>query len=101
MGAVGITIVVVVGLLIGLGVQYLTGPKARLDWLFVALATGIGAYVGSEWLTTTVFGQMADGPQIDGLVILPGIIVGLVLGVLADAFSRYVMFESVDTFEPL
>ena len=30
--------------------QVLTKPQNRLDWLFVAVATVVGAYVGSEWL---------------------------------------------------
>jgi hypothetical protein len=93
MGALAITIIAAAGLLIGFGVQYLTKPTSQLEWLFVAVATGAGAFVGSEWLTTNVFGTMAGGPSIDGLVIVPAVIVGLVLGLLADAFSRYIVFE--------
>jgi len=42
MGALAITVIVGAGLLIGFGVQYLTHPRTQLDWLFVAIATGLG-----------------------------------------------------------
>jgi hypothetical protein len=93
MGALAITIIVAAGLLIGFGVQYLTKPRSQLEWLFVAIAIGIGAFIGSEWLTTNVFDGMAGGASIDGLVIVPAVIAGLVLGLLADAFSRYIALE--------
>ncbi len=92
MGALAITVIVGAGLVIGVGVQYLTHPRTQLDWLFVAIATGVGAYLGSEVLTN-VFGVMAGGPEIDGLVIIPAVITGLVLGLLADAFVRYIALE--------
>jgi uncharacterized membrane protein YeaQ/YmgE (transglycosylase-associated protein family) len=95
MGALAITVIVAAGLVIGLGAQYLTKPRSQLEWLIVAVTTTIGAYVGSEWLTTNVFSTMAGGPEFDGLVILPAILVGLVLGLLGDAFTRYVAFEPV------
>ncbi len=92
MGALAITVVVGAGLLIGFGVQYLTQPRTQLDWLFVAIATSIGAFLGSEVLTN-VFGLMAGGPEVDGLLIIPAVLTGLVLGLLADAFVRYIAFE--------
>jgi hypothetical protein len=92
MGTLALTVIVGAGLLIGFGVQYLTHPPTHLDWLFVAIATGVGAYLGSEVLTN-VFGIMAGGPEIEGLVIIPAVITGLVLGLLADAFVRYVALE--------
>jgi hypothetical protein len=42
---------------------------------------------------TNVFGIMAGGPEVDGLVIIPAVITGLVLGLLADAFVRYIALE--------
>lgn len=90
MGALAMTLIVGVGLVIGLGVKYLTHPRSHLEWFFVALATGIGAYLGSEVLTNSTFGIFADGPQIDGLVIIPAVITGLTLGLLADAYVRYI-----------
>jgi len=74
-------------------VQYLTHPRTQLDWLFVAIATGLGAYLGSDVLTKNVFGLMVGGPEIDGLLIIPAVITGLVLGLLADAFVRYIALE--------
>lgn len=92
MGALAITVVVGAGLLIGVGVQYLTHPRTHLDWLFVAIASGVGAYLGSEVLTS-LLGVTAGGPEIDGLLVIPAVITGLVLGFLADAFARYIAFE--------
>jgi hypothetical protein len=95
MGALAITVIVAAGLVIGFGVQYLTKPRSQIEWLIVAITTGVGAFAGSEWLTTNVFSTMVGGPEIDGLVIIPAIIAGLTLGLLGDAFTRYVAFEPV------
>jgi len=89
MGALAVALIVGAGLLIGFGVQYLTSPRSRLQWLLVALASGIGAYVGSEVLTNRPLGIFAGGPEIDGLVVIPAVITGLTLGLLADAYARY------------
>jgi uncharacterized membrane protein YeaQ/YmgE (transglycosylase-associated protein family) len=93
MGALAITVIIAAGLVIGLGAQYLTNPRSQLEWLIVAVTTAIGAYAGSEWLTTNVFSTMVGGPEFDGLVIIPAIIAGLVLGLLGDAFTRYIALE--------
>ena len=92
MGTLAITVIVGAGLVIGFGIQFLTHPRIPLDWLFVAVATIIGAYLGSEVLTN-VFGLMVGGPQIDGLVVIPAALTGLVLGLLSDAFARYIVLE--------
>ena len=33
------------------------------------------------------------GPEIDGLIVIPAVLTGLVLGLLADAFVRYIALE--------
>ena len=96
MGALAIMFIVGAGLLVGFGVQYLTRPRSQIDWLLVATGTGIGAYLGSEVLTNTVFSDLRTGPQIDGLIIVPAAITGLVLGLLADAFVRYIAMEPAE-----
>lgn len=93
MGAFAIAIVVSAGLVIGIVVQVLTKPQSRYDWLFVALASAVGAYGGSEWLTQNVFVGLATGPSYDGLIIVPAVLVGLTVGIVADAFVRYIAFE--------
>ena len=93
MGTLAITVIAGAGLLIGFGVQYLTRPRTQLDWLFVAIATSIGAYVGSEVATKNAFGVIAAGPELDGLLIIPAVITGLVLGLITDAFVRYIALE--------
>jgi len=75
-------------------VQYLTHPRSHLDWLFIAIATGVGAYLGSEMLLSTL-GITAGGPEIDGLFIIPAVLTGLALGLLADAFVRYIALDPV------
>jgi len=94
MGALAITVIVGAGLLIGFGVQYLTHPRSHLDWLFIAIATGVGAYLGSEVLLN-LLGLTAGGPEIDGLFIIPAVLTGLALGLLADAFVRYIALDPV------
>ena len=94
MGALAITVIVGAGLLIGFGVQYLTHPRSHLDWLFIATATGVGAYLGSEVLLS-LLGLPAGGPEIDGLFIIPAVLTGLALGLLADAFVRYIALDPV------
>lgn len=89
MGVLAITLIIAAGLVIGFGVQYATHPRNPREWLFVALATGIGAYLGSEVLMNSTFGVFAGGPEIDGLVIVPAIITGLALGLVADAYVRF------------
>ncbi len=92
MGALALTVIVVAGLVFGFGVQYFTHPRTRIDWLFVAIATGVGAYLGGEVLTSA-FATMAGGPEFDGLFIVPAAITGLVLGMVTDAVVRYVETE--------
>jgi len=36
---------------------------------------------------------MTGGPEIDGLIVIPAVLTGLVLGLLADAFVRYISLE--------
>ena len=89
MGILAITLIVGAGLLIGFGVQYITNPRSPRQWLFVALATGIGAYLGGEVLMNITPGVLVGGPEIDGLVIVPAVITGLTFGLLADAYARF------------
>lgn len=94
MGALAITVIAGAGLLTGFGVQSLTHPRSQLDWLFVAIATGVGAYLGSEVLLGFL-GITAGGPEIDGLFVIPAVLTGLALGLLADAFVRYIALDPV------
>jgi hypothetical protein len=38
---------------------------------------------------------MVGGPEFDGLIIIPAVIAGLVVGLLGDMLTRYVAFEPV------
>ena len=90
MGALAIALVVGAGLLIGFGVQHFTRPRSRIDWLFVAAATTLGAFVGSELLAGGLFNALDPEFAIDGLAIVPAAVAGLTFGLIADATVRYV-----------
>lgn len=89
MGALAITLLIGIALLLGFGVQYVTKPTSRLDWLFVAAAAAAGGFLGSELLVGTVFTDLANGPQVDGLVLVPAAVFGLMLAFVTDAVVRY------------
>jgi len=81
------------------------GPRVELR----AISTGHGAWsttsaatdprandTSAPWLwlpTITSSASMTGGPEIDGLIVIPAVLTGLVLGLLADAFVRYIALE--------
>ena len=88
MGILGITILVVASVVFGLGVQLVMRPASIYDWLIVGAVTAVGGFIGSELLINNVFSGIANTYAIDGLVVFPAMIVGLVLGMLAEAGIR-------------
>lgn len=90
MGALAIALVIGAGLVIGFGVQYLTRPRSNLEWLYVAVATTVGAFIGSELLNVGVFTNLGPEYTLDGLAIVPAVIAGLIFGLIADLTVRYV-----------
>lgn len=93
MGILGFTVLIVASLVFGLGVQLVMRPASIYDWLIVAAVTAIGGFVGSELLTSNMFTGIANTYALDGLIVFPAVITGLVLGMLAEAAIRVAVPE--------
>ena len=91
MGIGAFAIVVVAALLIGVLVQLYLNPKTGYEWLIVGVAASVGAWLASEITWSRWFTGLTDlGPQFDGLLIIPAVIGGLVLGAVTEAVARTV-----------
>jgi len=58
-----------------------TGWEGALD----ALAFGVGALIGSEFIVAT----QAYGPVWDGLALVPALVGGLIVGLIVELATRY------------
>lgn len=92
MGILGFTILIVSALVVGLAAQLLLKPKTSYDWLMVALTTGIAAYFGSEWLVSNLFSGLSNY-AVDGLVVIPAVIAGLIVGALTETVVQVSVAE--------
>lgn len=96
MGIAAFLGIVIVALILGIAVQLVFRSAHRWEWLGVAVAAAFGAYFASETFVTdkgasatSVFSGIKDwGPSYDGLFIVPAIIVGLILAIVADIGIR-------------
>jgi hypothetical protein len=90
MGFLAFAGVVSIALLIGFGVQYLTKKSLSNEWLIVAVAAAFGAYFASESFPgSTIFSGITNwGPELDGLFLIPAIIGGGLLALVADLGIR-------------
>lgn len=81
--------IVVVSLAIGIAVQ-LFEKKMGWDWLIIAVPAAFGAYFASETFPgSTTFGAIKDfGPTVDGFYVIPGIVTGAVLALVAYFGTR-------------
>lgn len=81
--------IVVVSLAIGIAVQ-LFEKKMGWDWLIIAVPAAFGAYFASETFPgSTTFGAIKDfGPTVDGFYLIPGIVTGAVLALVAYFGTR-------------
>ena len=89
MGIAAIAAIVVVSLAVGVAVQYLTKTNG-LTWLVIAATGAFGAYFASETFPgSTVFQAIKDwGPQVDGFYLIPGIVTGAVIALVAYFGTR-------------
>lgn len=80
----------VAAVLIGVVVQLLITRPLRNEWLVVALAGAFGAIFASENLPGSyVFnGIQVWGPEFDGLFIIPAVVGGVLLALVADLGMR-------------
>jgi len=92
MGLLGYTLLIVAALLVGIVAQLAFKPKTSYDWLLVTLMTGIGAFLGSEWLVSNIFNGLTDY-AVDGLVAVPAVIAGLVIGALTETVIQVTVPE--------
>lgn len=82
---------IVVAFAFGIAVQMILQPKSRYDWIVAALGAAFGAYVGSEVTWTQWFPALTNlGPELDGLLLVPAVIGGLVLGAIFEVVARMV-----------
>jgi hypothetical protein len=89
MGIGAFAIVVVAALLLGVLVQMYLKPKTGYEWLVVGVAAGVGAWFASEITWTQWFTGLTNlGPQFDGLLVIPAVIGGLVLGAITEVVAR-------------
>lgn len=90
MGSFAFAGVVIVALAAGFAVQYLTKKSLRYEWLIVAVAAAFGAIFASETFPSSVIfsGITSWGPDIDGLVLIPAVIGGVLLALVADLGIR-------------
>ena len=85
MGFTAVLGIVILAALVGIGVQYLMGSTVSYEWLVIALAGAVGAYVTSEAIVpSTWFGITNWGPELDGLFVVPAAIGGVLLALIAD-----------------
>lgn len=90
MGVTALLGIVVVALVLGIVVQLLTRSSHRYEWLAIAVAGAFGAYFASESFPgSNVFSGITQwGPELDGLLLVPAVIGGIVLAIVADLGIR-------------
>ena len=84
LGIWGWAALIVGALAFGVAAQLVGTTRTRYEWLADAIAFGIGALVASEF----VVGWQAFEPVWDGLAIVPALIGGLVVGLVAEVVTR-------------
>ncbi len=89
MGFAAFAGILIVAILVGVAVQLLE-EKISYDWLIIAATGTFGAYFASETFPgSTVFQAIKDfGPQADGFFLIPGIVGGVVLALVAYLGTR-------------
>lgn len=72
-------------LVVGVIAQFIGAPRTGYEWLITAVAAGVGALFASEFITA----WRTFEPVFDGLALVPALVGGLVVGVIADMLTRY------------
>ena len=72
-------------LVVGVIAQFVGAPRTGYEWLITAVAAGVGALFASEFITA----WRTFEPVFDGLALVPALVGGLVVGVIADMVTRY------------
>jgi hypothetical protein len=84
-GILGVAALVVGAAVIGVALQLFGRAGTGYEWVATAIAAGIGGFVASEFIV----GWRGWEPVYDGLALLPAVIGGVVVGLTAEAATRY------------
>ena len=80
--------VIIVALVIGVLVQMYLNPKTPYEWAITGVGVALGAWFASELTWTQWFGSANLGPTWEGLLVIPAVIGGLVLGAIFEVVAR-------------
>jgi uncharacterized membrane protein YeaQ/YmgE (transglycosylase-associated protein family) len=86
LGLGGWAILIVGSLIFGVIAQFVGETRDGYEWLTDSIAAGIGALVASEFIVA----WQAFGPVVDGLALVPALVGGLAVGLVAEIATRYV-----------
>ena len=81
----GAVILVVGALVIGVISQFIGDVRSPFQWIVVSIAALVGAVFASEMVTS----WQTIEPVWEGVALLPALAGGVVLGVIADAVTRF------------
>ena len=81
----GAVILIVGALVIGVISQFIGDVRTPYHWIVVAIAALVGGVFASEMVTA----WQTIEPVWEGVALLPALVGGLVLGVVADAVMRF------------
>lgn len=85
LGVGGWFILIVGSLAFGVIAQFVGDTRTGYEWLVDSIAAAIGALVASEFIVA----WQAFGPVVDGLALVPALVGGLVVGLIAEVATRY------------
>ncbi len=81
----GAVILIVGALVIGVISQFIGDVRTPYHWIVVAIAALVGGVFASEMVTA----WQTIEPVWEGVALLPALVGGLVLGIIADAVMRF------------
>ncbi|HEY6201765.1 MAG TPA: hypothetical protein VI056_01865 [Candidatus Limnocylindria bacterium] len=91
MGIGAFAVVIVAALVLGFLAQMFLQPKTPYEWLITGIGAAIGGWLASEITWTRWFTGLTDlGPQWDGLLIVPAVIGGVVIGAIFEGVAQVV-----------
>lgn len=89
MGFGALAAILIAAVVAGVVVQ-IVEKKINYDWLIIAVTATFGAYFASETFPgSTLFQSIKDfGPQVDGFYVVPGVVFGVILALVAYLGTR-------------
>lgn len=101
MGFIAFAGIVIVAVIAGFAVQMFEKRSLPYEWLIIALAGAFGAYFASENVPGAVVPLLENikdwGPTLDGMYVIPAVIGGVILAVVAYFGTR--TSESVSSLQ--